>query len=75
MENGIIFRCGRLAEGNTAPNRESTMKIRVDVRTYKLVYEAGGEDVVWRGVGKEEEVLRERARVREEERRKSQWVD
>ena len=45
------------------------MKIRVDVRTYKVVYEAGGEEVVWR-VEKDEEG----GRVREEERRKSWWV-
>lgn len=64
----------RLAEGNTAPNRESCLKIRVDLRTYKLVYEAGGEESIWREMDKEEEVIRERARVREEERRKSQWV-
>jgi len=70
----VLRRCVRVAEGNTASNRESTMKIRVDLRTYKLVYEAGGEEVMLRGAGKEEEVLRERARVREEERRKSQWV-
>jgi paired amphipathic helix protein Sin3a len=50
------------------------MKIRVDMRTYKVVYEAGGEEVVWRGVEKEEEVLWEAARVREEERRKGSWV-
>ncbi|KXN88887.1 Paired amphipathic helix protein pst1 [Leucoagaricus sp. SymC.cos] len=70
----FLRRCMRLAEGNTAPNEESWMKIRVDLRTYKLVYEAGGEEVVWRGTDREEEELRERARVREEERRKSQWV-
>jgi paired amphipathic helix protein Sin3a len=44
------------------------------LRTYKLVYEAGGEESIWREMDKEEEVIRERARVREEERRKSQWV-
>lgn len=67
-----INRCARLAEGNTVPNRDSWMKIRVDLRTYKLVYEAGGEEGMWRGVDREEEVLRERARVREEERRKNE---
>lgn len=70
----FLRRSMRLAEGNTAPKREDWMKIRVDLRTYKLVYEAGGEETIWRVVDKEEEVLRERARVREEERRKNQWV-
>lgn len=76
IDNGdwAIFRSVRLAEGNTGLNRESWMKIRVDLRTYKLVYEAGGEETMWRGVVREEEVLRERARAREEERRKSRWL-
>lgn len=69
-----IYRSVRLGEGNTALGKESPMKIRIDLRTYKLVYEAGSEELVLRGVDKDEEVLQERARVREEERRKSQWI-
>ena len=61
----------RLAEGNTVPNQESWMKIRVDLRTYKLVYEAGGQETMWRGADRDEEELRERARMREEERQRS----
>lgn len=69
-----IHRCMRLAEGNTVPNQESWMKIRVDLRTYKLVYEAGGQETMWRGADRDEEELRERARMREEERQRSPWV-
>ncbi len=68
------YRCVRLGEGNRAMGKESCMKIRIDLRTYKVVYEGGSEEVLWRGVDKDEEVLRERARVREDERRKSQWL-
>jgi len=64
----------RLAEGNTAPNQESWMKIRVNLQTYKLIYEAGGQETIWRGADREEDVLQDRARAREEERQRSQWV-
>ncbi|EKM84028.1 hypothetical protein AGABI1DRAFT_110625 [Agaricus bisporus var. burnettii JB137-S8] len=69
-ESAVYLRRNRRAgEGKREAKKESTMKIRVDVRTYKVVYEAGGEEAVWR-VEKDEEG----GRVREEERRKSWWV-
>jgi len=50
------------------------MKIRVDLQTYRLAYEAGGQEIIWRGADREDNVLRDRARAREEERQRSQWV-
>jgi len=44
------------------------------VPSYKLVYEAGSEDLVLHDWGKEGEEMQVRARLRDEERRRSQWV-
>ncbi|THH20510.1 hypothetical protein EW146_g864 [Bondarzewia mesenterica] len=51
---------------------EGDLRIRISMGTYKLFYEAGTEDVVWRRRGREEEeTLRVRATARDEERRRS----
>ncbi|KAI6161445.1 hypothetical protein EDD17DRAFT_1587540 [Pisolithus thermaeus] len=53
-----------------------TMRIRISPGTYKLLYEAGAEDVLVQEHSEEEErELRERARVRNEERSRSRWLD
>lgn len=51
------------------------MQIRISLGTYKLFYEAGAEDALVCVRGEEEErELRERARVRNEERRRNRWL-
>ncbi|KAG6868490.1 hypothetical protein C0993_002028 [Termitomyces sp. T159_Od127] len=50
------------------------MKIRVGLPSYKLMYESGSEDVVWRTRGAVEQRLLGRAQGREEERRKSVYL-
>lgn len=51
------------------------LNIRVSLGTYKIFYEAGKEDYVYRRRGEEEErVLLARAAAREEERRRSKWI-
>ncbi len=50
------------------------MKIRLDAPTYKLVYEAGSEDMIIHDWGQDEEEMRARARQREEERRRSPFL-
>ncbi|KAI6135502.1 hypothetical protein EV401DRAFT_2085142 [Pisolithus croceorrhizus] len=53
-----------------------TMRIKISPGTYKLLYEAGAEDVLVQERSEEEErELRERARVRNEERSPSRWLD
>ncbi|KAF8971663.1 hypothetical protein BDZ97DRAFT_1135733 [Flammula alnicola] len=69
-----IYRCMRVAEEGTASLTEDHMKIRVSVPTYKLVYEDGCEDMIWHGWEKETGEMMARSRVREEERRRSQWL-
>lgn len=69
-----IYRSIRVDE-NTAPGTKH-MKIRVSLPSYKLVYERGSEEVMWRRRGGAEEAeLRVRAQGREEERRKSIFLD
>jgi len=69
-----INRCVRVAEEGTAPSMEGRMRIRVSVPAYKLVYEQGSEEVLVHRWEKEAETMIQRARTREEERRKSQWL-
>jgi paired amphipathic helix protein Sin3a len=53
------------------PSRQTNMAIRISFGTYKLFYEARSEDFLWRKWESEEgEKLKERARAREDERRK-----
>lgn len=60
-----------MADEGTASQVEERLKIRISLPTYKLVYEAAGEDIVWhRWQKKDEDEMLERARVREEERRR-----
>ncbi|PPQ77023.1 hypothetical protein CVT25_014839 [Psilocybe cyanescens] len=67
--------CVRVGEEShdrsTASFIEDRIKIRVSFPKYKLVYEAGCEDII---VTKGGEDLKARARQREEERRKSHWL-
>lgn len=52
-----------------------SMSIRVSLGTYKMFYESSAEDVYVRPRSKEEEKeLWERAKVREEERKRSRWL-
>ncbi|KAG1757835.1 hypothetical protein EDB19DRAFT_1624058 [Suillus lakei] len=52
-----------------------SMSIRVSLGTYKMFYESGAEDVYVRPRSREEEKeLGERAKVREEERKRSRWL-
>ncbi|KAF8910078.1 hypothetical protein CPB84DRAFT_1673093 [Gymnopilus junonius] len=75
-ESSPVFlrRCLRVAEEGTAPLWEEGMKIRVSFPAYKLVYEEGSEDMVWHDWGKEQGDMVSRARLREEERRRCQWL-
>jgi paired amphipathic helix protein Sin3a len=51
------------------------MRVRISLPLYKLVYESGSEDFVCDVRSRDEEdMLRERARERGEERRKSRWL-
>lgn len=63
-----------MAEEGTAPLTEEGMKIRVSLPTYKLLYEEGSEDMVWHDWGRDREDMVARARLREEERRKSRFL-
>lgn len=52
-----------------------SMSIRVSLGTYKMFYESSAEDVYVRPRSREEEKeLWERAKVREEERKRSRWL-
>jgi hypothetical protein len=56
-------------------SRWDTMKIRVSLGTYKMFYETGAEDsYVRRRSQEEEKELRERAKLREDERKGSWWL-
>jgi paired amphipathic helix protein Sin3a len=67
-----IYRCLReAAEDGTAPVVDDHMRVRVSVPSYKLVYEAGCEDFIWRNEGG---ILETRAMGRDEERRRSRWL-
>jgi paired amphipathic helix protein Sin3a len=65
----FIYRC--VNEG-CAFIKDERVKIRVSFPSYKLVYEAGCEDVIW---GKTNYTgLEEQAEKREQERRRSRWL-
>ncbi|KAH9486320.1 Transcriptional regulatory protein SIN3 [Psilocybe cubensis] len=74
-ESSPVFlrRCVRVGEErrSTASVVEDRIKIRVSYPRYKLVYEAGCEDLV---VQRQSSELRGRARQREEERRKCELL-
>lgn len=58
---------------STASPTTKQMQVRISFPLYKLVYESGSEDLIWRDRSREEEdMLRERARG-EEERRRNRW--
>ena len=53
---------------------EGMMEVGVRRGTYKLMYEAGSEDLLWRRRGRgESRLLATRAAAREEERRREIW--
>lgn len=56
-------------------SRWDAMRIRVSLGTYKMFYETGAEDSYVRPRSREEErELRERAKLREEERKGSWYL-
>lgn len=65
-----IYRNVRVAAEGTAPLVEDHMKVRINIPSYKLVYEEGCEDLVWYRWDKDTEEMQNRARLREEERRR-----
>ena len=62
----FIYRC---VDEGTAFVKDERTQIRIGFPSYKLVYEAGCEDVILGTSG-----TREQAERREEERRKSRWL-
>jgi len=49
---------------------DGNLAVRISLGTYKIFYESGSEEMMWRVRGREEEKeIRERAQVREEQRR------
>lgn len=73
----MLKRCVRANSDSIASTTkiEGYMKIRVRLPTYKMVYESGSEDFLWRKRGAEEwRVLEERDRARKEERGKCCWL-
>jgi len=74
IDRWIIISCLRKNEEGTAPSVDDHMKIRISAPAYKIVYEAGSEDMVRHEWGQEEEEMRARARQRDEERKRSIWL-
>jgi paired amphipathic helix protein Sin3a len=65
----------RTLEDSTALSTAKHMRVRISLPSYKIVYESGTEDLVFRSrMREEEEMLRERSQGREEDRRKSRWL-
>ena len=54
--------------------REANMGVRIDVHTYKLLFEAGKEDTFWRKKGRDEEALRRQAHAMREVRNRTRWL-
>jgi paired amphipathic helix protein Sin3a len=55
--------------------RQETLAVRISLGTYKLFYEAGTEDAMWREYQSGElDGLKERARARDEDRRRSAFL-
>lgn len=76
-DDEYIYRCVRANSDSIASTTriEQYMKIRVRLPTYKIVYESGSEDFLWRKRDAEEwRVLEERDRARREERGKCCWL-
>ena len=74
-----IYRCvqGNEEAAATASTvlEDDQLRIRISLPAYKVVYENGCEDVIVRVWSEEEgEMLRQRARARSEDRRKSRWL-
>ena len=73
----MIGRCVQAPDGAGGRCEESEhLKIRVSVPSYKLVYEHGSEEMIWRVRGRrEEEGLRIQADARAEKRRKCIFLE
>jgi hypothetical protein len=71
-----IFRCLQGPDGPASSREEGELlKIRVSLPSYKLVYEHGTEEMMWRVRGrKEEEGLKVQAQARAEKRRKCLYL-
>lgn len=54
--------------------QETKMGIQIDVRTYKLLYEAGNEDTFWRRKSRDEEGLGRQALAMREQRNRTRWL-
>ncbi|KAK0505793.1 histone deacetylase complex, SIN3 component [Armillaria luteobubalina] len=68
----FLARSIRHSADGTAVSGEGLMSVRISVPTYKIVYEGGSEEALFACLTSSS--LIERARVREEERRKSPWL-
>ncbi|KAL0951709.1 hypothetical protein HGRIS_008384 [Hohenbuehelia grisea] len=62
--------------GDASPaTRSGGVIIRISLPSYKLIYEGESDELIWRRRDEEEtNMLRERARVRHEERKRSRWL-
>jgi paired amphipathic helix protein Sin3a len=69
--NTLFLRRCMTGDEAQPPSIHDNIAIRVSLGTYKLFYEAGTEDVLWR---KEDPRLSERGKARHEERKKSVWL-
>ncbi|KAL4069818.1 hypothetical protein V8B97DRAFT_2104708 [Scleroderma yunnanense] len=75
--SGALFLRRNISTDDTGHVRAGwdSMRIRISLGTYKLFYEADAEDELVRERGEEEErELKERAKLRNEERRGSRWL-
>ena len=58
-----------------APGLQSDMAVRISFGTYRIFWEAGSEDTIWRRWDDAEyDNLTERAKARSEERAKCKWL-
>lgn len=78
---GILIALGAsrcLIDGDGADKDEvqetNGIGVCVDLSTYKLRYEGGSEDAMWRVRWGEEEELRSRASARASERSRTRWL-
>lgn len=57
------------------PSTKTEVGIQVSLGTFKLFYEAGSEDILWRERSEDvQNTLDERTSAKHEERLKSQWL-
>ncbi|CAL1694084.1 unnamed protein product [Somion occarium] len=77
-EKSRLFLKRSLIDGDGADQEDvqeaSSMGVSISLSTYRLQYEAGTEDVLWRVRRSEEEELFARAQARSAERIRSRWL-